>query len=95
MAAEHTESIKVLLPSNEADFLQGFGEGVWFLVTKEVKAAYDADEVDTTYWGILDNDPYNWAELKHGAKLPFEMRGEQRPVVLYDFLKAHYIPLEG
>lgn len=82
--------IKVNLPSSEEDYKQGYGEGVWAIVTPEIKKAYDDDEAGTTYNGILDNDSCYYVGLEHGAAIPFEMRGEKRPVVPYSWLKDHY-----
>lgn len=86
MAAAYTESIKVLLPINEEDT---GSESVWFLVTPEVKAAYDADEDGTIYEGILDNDSFDFVGLMHGTKLPFKMQGTLKPVVLFEALKDY------
>ena len=89
MAAEYTESIQVMLPL----FLQEQGfEGVWFLVTPEVKKAYDRGEDGTIYEGILDNDSYLYKGLMHGTKLPFIMQGERlKPIVVLDALKNYEV----
>lgn len=36
--------IKVNLPGSKEAYNRGNGEGVWCLVTEDVKKAYDADE---------------------------------------------------
>ena len=87
---EPMEHIKVNLPSTEHDYIAGNGEGVFVLVSDEVKAAHDADESGTSYTGILDNDSYYYIGLEHGAVIPFEMRGELRPVVPFGWLSEHY-----
>ena len=84
------EHIKVNLPSTEHDYIAGNGEGVFVLVSDEVKAAHDADESGTSYTGILDNDSYYYIGLEHGAVIPFEMRGELRPVVPFGWLSERY-----
>lgn len=89
------EHIKVNLPASEDDYLNGYGEGVFMLVTPEIKAAYDADESGTKYTGILDNDSMNYPSLKHGALIPFEMRGDKRPVVSLNWLVDHYGAAQG
>lgn len=82
--------IKVNLPSNEEAYKNGNGEGCWFLVSEEVKNAYDSDENNTKYQGILDNDSVYFKGLFAGTELPIEMRGEMRPVVPYNYLVEHY-----
>lgn len=84
---EHcTEYIKVNLPGSKADESTGNGEGVWVLVNKPVKEDYDADARGGFYFGILDNDSCYWPGLNHGAVIPFEMRGDKRPVAPYEWL---------
>ena len=84
------EHIKVNLPSNEESYQSGNGEGCWFLVNEETKKAYDNDEKGTKYFGILDNDSVYYHGLLAGTELPIEMRGENRPVVPYNYLLEHY-----
>ena len=50
----------------------------------------DSDENGTSYTGILDNDSYYYIGLNHGAIIPFEMRGQYKPVVPYSWLTEHY-----
>ena len=92
--AEYTEHIKVNIPRDNDSYINGFGEGVWVLVTPEVKAAHDSDETGTTYDGILDNDTYYSPALIHGVLIPFEMRGDKRPVVPFNWLLEHYGPCQ-
>ena len=84
------EYIKVNLPATESDFIGGYGERVFELVDEETKTAYDHDETGTSYTGILDNDSFYYIGLEHGAIIPFEMRGDHRPVVPYSWLNEHY-----
>lgn len=75
-----TEHIMVNLSLTEQDYLAGNGEGVWVLVDPETKKAHDTDVTGEGYIGILDNDSFYYPGLNHGELLPFEMRGECRPV---------------
>ncbi len=75
-----TEHIQVNLPLTEQDYASGNGEGVWVLVDPETKKAYDQDITGKGYIGILDNDSCYYPGLNAGELLPFEMRGEYRPV---------------
>lgn len=84
------EYIKVNLPATESDFIGGYGESVFVLVDEETKTAYDHDETGGSYTGILDNDSFYYIGLEHGAVIPFEMRGENKPVVFYSWLTEHY-----
>lgn len=81
-----TEYIKVNLPDNKDSYTTGNGEGVWVLVSERVKEIYDQDAEGGYYFGILDNDSCYWPGLNHGAAIPFEMRGKNRPVVPYEWL---------
>lgn len=85
--------IKVNLPASQEAYDRGNGEGVWCLVTEDVKKAYDADEVGTSYTAILDNDSVYYPKLVHGTKIPIEMRGEYRPVVSYKWLIKNYMKI--
>lgn len=86
-AARCTEYIKANLPGSEDSYKTGNGEGVWVLVSDQAKAAYDRDAQGGYYFGILDNDSCYWPGLDHGAAIPFEMRGKNRPVVPYEWLE--------
>ena len=84
------EYIKVNLPASPEAEKNGNGEGVFVLVTPEVKAAHDIDEAGTMYEGIIDNDSLYYPTLKHGSTIPFEMRGHFRPVTPFYWLQHHY-----
>lgn len=83
----YVHSIKANLPSTEAEYVEGNGEGCFFLIDDKAKKAYDTDEEGTVYEGILDNDSMYYPGLLHGTKVPLEMRGELRPVVPISFLQ--------
>lgn len=89
------EHIKINLPANEEAYQSGNGEGVWVLVEEDAKKAYDNDESGSIYSGILDNDSVYFPELKHGATIPVEMRGEKRPVTPFEWLKQYGFALFG
>lgn len=84
------EYIKVNLPASQEAYNRGNGEGVWVLVTEDVKKAYDTDEEGTSYTAILDNDSVYYPKLLHGTEMPIEMRGKNRPVVPYSWLINNY-----
>lgn len=88
------EYIKVNLPGNEEAYKNGNGEGVWVLVEENIKKAYDTDESGTTYEGVLDNDSIYYPGLIHGTIIPFEMRGQNRPVTPYEWLIKNYGNME-
>ena len=66
---------------------QGAGEGCFFLVDEETMQAYEQDATGGGYIGILDSNSYAYPKFKHGARLPIEMRGSNRPVVPFDVLQ--------
>lgn len=79
-----TEYIKVNFPLTAEDFATGNGEGMWVLVDKETKEAHDKDVSGGEWVGILDNDSVYFPGLNHGEVVRFEMRGENRPVAIFD-----------
>lgn len=79
-----TEHIKMNFPLTAEAFASGNGEGMWVLVDQETKEAHDADATGGHYIGILDNDSVYYPGLNHGEVVHFEMRGECRPVALFD-----------
>lgn len=81
--------IKANLPATPEDYKTGNGEGCFFIVDQKTKDDYDADAYGWGYEGILDNDSIYYPKLKHGARLPLEMRGTFRPVVPYEVLQQY------
>ena len=79
-ASHCTEYIKVNLPASSEAYESGNGEGVWVLVDPRTKEAHDSDTTGGVYFGILDNDSVYYPGLNHGEPIPFEMRGDKRPV---------------
>lgn len=82
--------IKVNFPESAEKYEAGNGEGMWVVVDNETKAAHDSNAEGGQYWGILDNDSFYWRGLIHGARVPFEMRGEFRPVCPFEWLEDNY-----
>jgi hypothetical protein len=78
------EHIKVNLPRDKEAYLLGNGEGIWVKVEPLVKKAHDRDDIDAVYSGILANDSVYYPSLKIGNKVVFELRGNNRPVALWD-----------
>lgn len=78
--------VKVNLPYDEDDYINGNGEGVWVLVDDKTKAEYDSESAQGTHIGILDNDSLYHPKFVHGMAVVIEMRGEKRPVVPWLFL---------
>lgn len=82
--------IKVNLPVTENDYIDGCGESVFVLVDEKTKEAHDSNQNGGSYNGLLDNDSLYYKGLKHSVIIPFEMRGEYRPVVPYSWLIENY-----
>ena len=85
------EYIKVNLPSNEASYQSGNGEGCWALVSSAVKDIHDQEnEVGTIYTAILDNTSIYYPGLDAGMQIPIELRGHYRPVVPLSWLVENF-----
>lgn len=72
---ENWQYIKVNLPNSEEKYISGNGEGCFVIVDEETRRLYDEDDFGTICEGILDNDSLYYPDLKHGVRVPFEMRG--------------------
>ena len=92
---EDLSYIKANLPDSPEAEERGNGEGCFFLVPPEVKKAYDSDEAGTLYEGVIDNESVYFPGILPGDLLPLEMRGKNRPVVSYDYLKRLQALKEG
>ena len=90
-----TEHIKVNMPDNAEGYERGNGEGVFVLVDEQTKRAHDNDEESGIYFGVLDNDSFYWPGINHGEIIPFEMRGNNRPVVPLAWLVESYGAILG
>ena len=82
------KTFKVNIPNTEEEYFKGNGEGCFALFNDEEADMY---EMDARGKGevILDNDSLNYPKLKHGTKVPVEYRGENRPVVPYNWLQQY------
>lgn len=79
--------IKINLPLTEEAYISGNGEGVWVEVDQNTKNDYNNNVIGKGYTGILRNDSIYYPTLKNGFKINFELRGNERPVADYEFLK--------
>lgn len=97
MTESQNKYIKVNIPLTEQDYISGNGEGVWVEVDEATRLAYDQNAVGAGYKGILANDSFYYPGLMCGEEIPFEMRGELRPVVdYYGFLEERtHLTQEG
>lgn len=82
--------IKVNLPEDEDAYQSGNGEGVWVIVDDETKKLHDDDKENIIAKGILDNDSWYYQGLYAGVEISFELRGKNRPVVSYQWLRENY-----
>lgn len=78
--------LKVLIPESEEMALCETGEACFVRVSPEVLQAFEQQEEDTVYSGILDNDSCSFEALKHGIRIPFVMKGEARPLVPWEWI---------
>lgn len=78
---EDLNFIKVMIPPDMEAYKHGFGEGCFFIVDDRTKTAYDLNATGGGFFGILDNNSLYYKGLKHGERLPLEMRGDRAPVV--------------
>ena len=70
-----------MIPPDMEAYKHGFGEGCFFIVDDRTKTAYDLNATGGGFFGILDNNSLYYKGLKHGERLPLEMRGDRAPVV--------------
>lgn len=81
---EFVRYIKVNFPLTADAFASGNGEGMWVKVNQFTYDAYQADAVGGIYAGVLDNKSLYYPELDIGDTVWFEMRGDLRPVAIFD-----------
>lgn len=79
-----THHIKVNFPADFQSYETGNGEGMWVLVDDATYEAHQTDVAGGVFKGTLDNDSIYYPGLNHGAEVSFEMRGDKRPVALWD-----------
>ncbi len=82
--------IKVNFPSSEKSYADGSGEGMWVVVDEATFKDHESCKRGRFYHGVLANDSIYYEGLSCGMTVPFELRGESRPVVPYSFLVENY-----
>lgn len=80
------KEIKVNLPFSEEDYKIGAGEGCFVIVDDDTFKDYEANKTGGKYPGILHNNSLVYPRFVNGARVMIELRGENRPVVPYDYL---------
>lgn len=78
---------KVNVPASLENYNSGNGEGMWALGTQEFIDDYKNDVSGTRHIVKLMNKSVYYPELAHGAEVVVEMRGNNRPVVVYSQLE--------
>ena len=81
------ERLKAFIPACAKEYKDGSGELCFFLVSEELKAAYEKEATGGNYTGILDEQPFNYDELKPGQELPLKLQGIDAPIVPIEALK--------
>lgn len=82
--------IKCNIPGSAEDYTEGYGEGCFVLVDQETLEAYENDTTGGRFEAVLDNLPAIYDGLEPGTVITIEMRGEKRPVAVYDELIERY-----
>lgn len=81
---------EVNLPACEKSFHKGFGERVWAYTDlssyNKIKNNHNGEII---YVKLL-SDSFYYKDLKHETLIPIELRGEYRPVAIYEELSAKY-----
>lgn len=86
------ERLQVYIPATAEAYKRKSGELCFFLVSEDVKAAYDKEARGGNYTAILDEQPLFYDDLKPGQELPIKLQGTNSPIVPYEALK-HYASL--
>lgn len=82
--------IKVNLPSSVQDYARGNGEGIWAVIIDpaDVKP-YKENASQGQLWVAACNDStYYPEEVAFGSRVLCELRGEMRPVAVWDNLQS-------
>lgn len=81
--------IQVNFPLDIEKFKDGNGEGIWLEVDDKTQNLYTQNFHGGSFVGEMRNDSLYYPALKWGDTVPFEMRGDKRPVVFYkEFLES-------
>lgn len=81
------ERLQAYIPATEKAYKKGAGELCFFLVSEEVKAAYDREARGGSYSGILDEPSIFYYGLNPGEELPLKLQGIDAPIVPIEALK--------
>lgn len=87
---DNRKLFKVNLPQTFDDYLSGNGEGMWACCSEKDQAKIDEDVAEGIIFVKLLNDSIYYPELEYGTIIPVELRGECRPVAIWDELDAKY-----
>jgi hypothetical protein len=77
---------KLNLPSSRENFESGNGEGVWACTDNPTLERLNKDGTGGIYFARVLNDSVYYPTLKCDTIVAMEMRGDKRPVALYDEL---------
>lgn len=81
---------KVNLPATKDEYETGNGEGVWACATaSDTEKVFSDCEYEIIFVKIL-NDSLYYPGLKCYDIIPVELRGECRPVAMFNELQYHY-----
>lgn len=83
---------KVNLPNSQDSYESGNGEGVWAYTDAESYEKWKNDEQDAIIYVKILNDSVYYNGLEYGDLVPVELRGEYRPVAIYEELISKYGP---
>ena len=83
---------KVNLPDTLDSYKSGNGEGVWAYTDFESYEKWKNDEKDSIIYVRILNDSIYYNGLEYGDLVPVELRGEYRPVAMYEELIGKYGP---
>lgn len=81
---------KVNLPFTKDDFLAGNGEGVWAIADDETFEKLESGSNLENLYVRIFNDSMYYKGLLSETILPIETRGDNRPVVPYEYLNENY-----
>lgn len=81
---------KINLPDSESSYEDGNGEGVWCYTDAESYKKWEDDCYHIKIFVRILNDSFYYTGLNYGTLIPVELRGEKRPVALYDELIDKY-----
>lgn len=87
--SEH-KMFKVNLPETQENYISGNGEGVWACGNSKTLNAWRKNKNKGIYFAMVLNDSVYYPKLKCGMIIPIEMRGDKRPVALYEELLNNY-----